>query len=70
MSFPRYCVYCDHTILGNAIIAVEGHSASGAREDSYAHPMGDPECTARQAAPSILHQALDEAPAPQPRRGR
>lgn len=68
MTFPRYCVYCDRTIVGNVIIAVEGHSASGAREDSYAHPVDDPACTARSIAPSILHQVLDEASAPQPRR--
>lgn len=62
------CVYCDCTITGKAIVAAEGHSASGARPDSYAHQMDDPECTGRRAAPSILHRQLDEMPAPPPRR--
>lgn len=62
MSFPRYCVDCDRTITGNAIVAAEGHSASGARPDAYAHPPGDPACTVRRASPSLLHRALNELP--------
>ncbi|MCX5398963.1 hypothetical protein [Streptomyces sp. NBC_00102] len=62
MTFPRICVDCDRTITGNAIVAAEGHSASGARPDAYAHPPGDPECTARRVAPSLLHRVLDASP--------
>ncbi|MGW2838462.1 hypothetical protein ACWCWD_11770 [Streptomyces sp. NPDC001493] len=62
MTFPRYCVDCDRTITGNAIVVTEGHSASGARPDAYAHPPGDPECTVRRASPSMLHQVLDALP--------
>ncbi|MFD6531598.1 hypothetical protein [Streptomyces sp. NPDC060184] len=58
------CVYCDRAILGEAIVVAEGHSASGARPDSYAHQVTDPECTGRRAAPSILHRQLDEMPPP------
>ncbi|MGW2837289.1 hypothetical protein ACWCWD_06210 [Streptomyces sp. NPDC001493] len=69
MTFPRYCVDCDRTIASNAIVVSEGHSASGAREDAYAHPAGDPACTVRRASPSMLHQQLDAMPAPAPRPG-
>ncbi|MGW1465597.1 hypothetical protein ACWCPT_14825 [Streptomyces sp. NPDC002308] len=68
-STMKICVDCDKVILGTAIVAAEGHSASGARPDAYAHPPGDPECTARRASRSLLHRQLDAMPAPRaPRR--
>ncbi|MFD6421013.1 hypothetical protein [Streptomyces sp. NPDC060198] len=60
------CIYCDGPILGEAIVAAEGHSASGARPDAYAHRVDDQACTGRRAAPSILHRQLDEMPSPGP----
>ncbi|MGW1468376.1 hypothetical protein ACWCWD_28280 [Streptomyces sp. NPDC001493] len=41
---PRICVDCDRTITGPAVITAEGHSASGARPDAYAHPSDSPDC--------------------------
>ncbi|MCX5396742.1 hypothetical protein [Streptomyces sp. NBC_00102] len=68
MSFPRVCIDCDRVIIGAADVVANGHSASGARPDIYAHPDGDPACAARRVLPSLLHQALDDAP-PTPARG-
>ncbi|MFF7365802.1 hypothetical protein [Streptomyces sp. NPDC008125] len=68
----RICVDCDRAITGNAIVAAEGHSASGAREDMYAHASGDPECTVRTGQRGVLHRALDAvalAPPNRPHRG-
>ncbi|MCX5398055.1 hypothetical protein [Streptomyces sp. NBC_00102] len=41
---PLICVDCDRTITGPAVITAEGHSASGARPDAYAHPSDSPDC--------------------------
>ncbi|MGW2836877.1 hypothetical protein ACWCWD_03645 [Streptomyces sp. NPDC001493] len=62
MTFPRICVDCDRSITGDFIVASEGFSASGAREDMYAHAPDDPACTARTAARGLLHWALDAEP--------
>lgn len=68
MSFPRICMDCDRVITGEAVVVSEGHSASGARPDAYAHPAGDPACVTRRASPSMLHAQLDAMPAPRTRR--
>ncbi|WP_262387015.1 hypothetical protein [Streptomyces sp. TRM49041] len=47
----EFCVYCDKPITGGAKV-IEGFSASGARPDSYYHPM----CGPRQAPYGRGHQ--------------
>ncbi|MEU1089004.1 hypothetical protein ABZ401_19575 [Streptomyces sp. NPDC005892] len=59
MTFPRYCADCDQSIVGEAEVAVEGFSASGARGDTYRHVAGDPACTGRPAGRSVVSRALD-----------
>ncbi|MFE9850382.1 hypothetical protein ACFYPN_16435 [Streptomyces sp. NPDC005576] len=61
MTFPRICVNCDHSIVGDFEVAVEGFSASGARDDTYRHPAGDPACTGRTADRSVVSRALGAA---------
>lgn len=70
MTFPRICVDCDRSITGDFIVASEGFSASGAREDMYAHPPDDPASTGRTAARGLLRRALEAEPVARPSRLR